>query len=281
MTDITADCLAFEAAPAAAGIQEQVAQAPADRAWPRASSLSGAGYGAYHALIASHLVTTDNAYVGASVAQINSQVSGPHRQGRGGRHPDGAQGRCAGGDRSQRCAHHPGARRGRLSAHLAACQPILCPARRRRRHRHGARDRCHAHRRGLRPAREPVGKRRHLARAALQRAQPPPQPPRPIWPRRAKACRPRAELVRGRRRCRPSRDRRGPRRAGKGEAGSVAHRHPRPDRRHRRPAQGAGRPERAAGPDPDDGDAHRPGLCRCQFQGRPAQAGCGWASRSN
>src|SRR5262249_10905294 len=31
----------------------------------------------YYVLVASHYVTTDNAYVGASVAQINSQVSGP------------------------------------------------------------------------------------------------------------------------------------------------------------------------------------------------------------
>jgi len=39
--------------------------------------LAGAAYGAYWSLSASRYVTTDNAYVGASVAQINSQVSGP------------------------------------------------------------------------------------------------------------------------------------------------------------------------------------------------------------
>src|SRR5690349_8779658 len=37
----------------------------------------GLAYGAYYAFEASHYATTDNAYVGASVAQINSQVSGP------------------------------------------------------------------------------------------------------------------------------------------------------------------------------------------------------------
>jgi membrane fusion protein (multidrug efflux system) len=37
----------------------------------------GLAYGAYYAYEASHYVATDNAYVGASVAQINSQVSGP------------------------------------------------------------------------------------------------------------------------------------------------------------------------------------------------------------
>jgi membrane fusion protein (multidrug efflux system) len=76
MTDITAESLAFEAAPAR----------PASRTRLRkrllaglAASviLSGAGYGAYHTLIASHYVTTDDAYVGAQVAQINSQVTGP------------------------------------------------------------------------------------------------------------------------------------------------------------------------------------------------------------
>ena len=37
----------------------------------------GLAYGAYYAYEASNYVATDNAYVGASVAQINSQVSGP------------------------------------------------------------------------------------------------------------------------------------------------------------------------------------------------------------
>ncbi|HKX64165.1 MAG TPA: HlyD family efflux transporter periplasmic adaptor subunit, partial [Rhizomicrobium sp.] len=37
----------------------------------------GLAYGTYYAYEASNYVSTDNAYVGASVAQINSQVSGP------------------------------------------------------------------------------------------------------------------------------------------------------------------------------------------------------------
>ena len=39
--------------------------------------LAALGAGAYWAQIASHYVSTDDAYVGASLAQINSQVSGP------------------------------------------------------------------------------------------------------------------------------------------------------------------------------------------------------------
>jgi len=35
------------------------------------------GYGAYYMLVASHYVSTDNAYVGAETAQVNAQVSGP------------------------------------------------------------------------------------------------------------------------------------------------------------------------------------------------------------
>src|SRR5262245_41157306 len=40
-------------------------------------ALTGVAYAGYWALVSSNYVTTDNAYVGASVAQINSQVSGP------------------------------------------------------------------------------------------------------------------------------------------------------------------------------------------------------------
>ena len=39
--------------------------------------LAGLAYGGYALLVASRYVSTDNAYVGADVAQINSQVSGP------------------------------------------------------------------------------------------------------------------------------------------------------------------------------------------------------------
>src|SRR5690242_7929496 len=41
---------------------------------------SALAYGVYSYLVASRYVTTDNAYVGADVAQINSQVSGPIAQ---------------------------------------------------------------------------------------------------------------------------------------------------------------------------------------------------------
>ncbi|HXS07608.1 MAG TPA: HlyD family efflux transporter periplasmic adaptor subunit [Rhizomicrobium sp.] len=41
---------------------------------------SALAYGGYSYLVASRYVTTDNAYVGADVAQINSQVSGPIAQ---------------------------------------------------------------------------------------------------------------------------------------------------------------------------------------------------------
>jgi membrane fusion protein (multidrug efflux system) len=76
MTDITADSLAFEAAPAkpARGTKLRKRLLAGLAA---GVLLSGAGYGAYHTLVASHYVTTDDAYVDAQVAQINSQVTGP------------------------------------------------------------------------------------------------------------------------------------------------------------------------------------------------------------
>jgi membrane fusion protein (multidrug efflux system) len=40
-------------------------------------ALSAAAYGSYDTFVASHYVSTDNAYVGASVAQINAQLAGP------------------------------------------------------------------------------------------------------------------------------------------------------------------------------------------------------------
>ena len=70
---------------------------------------------------------------------------------------------------------------------------------------------------------------------------------------------------------RSSRNRRRPRGAGKGAAGSVAHHDPRADRRRRGAAQGAGRPKRAARPAADDRGPAGPGLCRRQLQGRPAR----------
>ncbi|MEH0195722.1 HlyD family efflux transporter periplasmic adaptor subunit [Caulobacter sp. CCNWLY153] len=41
--------------------------------------IAGAGYGAYYALVGSHHVETDNAYVGADVAQVTPLVGGPVR----------------------------------------------------------------------------------------------------------------------------------------------------------------------------------------------------------
>src|SRR3954470_6423753 len=79
MTDITADTSDFVPA-------IDAGEKAAKRAKLRKRLLIGLGltvakvglaYGAYYAYEASNYVSTDNAYVGASVAQINSQVSGP------------------------------------------------------------------------------------------------------------------------------------------------------------------------------------------------------------
>ena len=78
MTDTTIESVAFEASGAA--------KPAAGKSKLRKRLLIGLAlgvakiglvYGAYYAFEASHYATTDNAYVGASVAQINSQVSGP------------------------------------------------------------------------------------------------------------------------------------------------------------------------------------------------------------
>jgi len=80
MTDTTIDSVAFQAADA------KPASKSAGKSKLRKGLLIGLAlgvanvglaYGAYYAYEASHYVSTDNAYVGASVAQINSQVSGP------------------------------------------------------------------------------------------------------------------------------------------------------------------------------------------------------------
>jgi membrane fusion protein (multidrug efflux system) len=76
MTDITADSLAFEAAPVRTARKTRLRKRLL-ASLAAGVILSGVGYGAYYTLVASHLVTTDDAYVGASVAQINSQVMGP------------------------------------------------------------------------------------------------------------------------------------------------------------------------------------------------------------
>jgi membrane fusion protein (multidrug efflux system) len=78
MTDTTIDSVAFEAtgvAKPAAGKSKLRKRLLIGLALGVA--MVGLAYGAYYAFEASHYATTDNAYVGASVAQINSQVSGP------------------------------------------------------------------------------------------------------------------------------------------------------------------------------------------------------------
>jgi membrane fusion protein (multidrug efflux system) len=78
MTDTTIDSLAYDA-----GIAPKPAAAKGKLRKRLLIGLAlgvakiGLAYGAYYAFNASHYVSTDNAYVGAAVAQINSQVSGP------------------------------------------------------------------------------------------------------------------------------------------------------------------------------------------------------------
>src|ERR1700679_3890134 len=80
MTDITADQLDFYP-PAAAATKSPAARRRLRKGLLGALGgtviLAGLGYGAYETLFASRYVATDDAYVDASVAQINSQVSGP------------------------------------------------------------------------------------------------------------------------------------------------------------------------------------------------------------
>ena len=79
MTDITAETTDF--APAIDSTEKAAKQSKLRKRLLIGLGLTvakvGLAYGAYYAFEASKYVTTDNAYVGASVAQINSQVSGP------------------------------------------------------------------------------------------------------------------------------------------------------------------------------------------------------------
>jgi len=79
MTDITAESADF--APSADATEKAARQSKLRKRLLIGLGLTvakaGLAYGAYYAFEASRYVTTDNAYVGASVAQINSQVSGP------------------------------------------------------------------------------------------------------------------------------------------------------------------------------------------------------------
>src|SRR5258706_2834484 len=77
MTDTTIDSVAFEAADTRPVAGKGKLRKRLLIGLAAGVALSALAYGSYYTLIASHYVTTDNAYVSASVAQINSQVSGP------------------------------------------------------------------------------------------------------------------------------------------------------------------------------------------------------------
>src|SRR5690348_14251119 len=79
MTDITAGDLDFEVptkAPFVPTVKKRLRKGLL-ALLAGAVIAAGAGYGAYEYVFASRFVTTDDAYVGANVAEINSQVSGP------------------------------------------------------------------------------------------------------------------------------------------------------------------------------------------------------------
>jgi membrane fusion protein (multidrug efflux system) len=81
MTDPTIDSVAFEVSdrpkPAAKAAGKSKLRKRLLIGLALGVAKVGLAYGAYYVYEASHYATTDNAYVGASVAQINSQVSGP------------------------------------------------------------------------------------------------------------------------------------------------------------------------------------------------------------
>jgi len=79
MTDITADALDFRAAQAKPSRKTSLRRRLL-AGLAASVVLSGLGYGAYDVFIASRHVATDDAYVGAQVAQINSEISGPVQQ---------------------------------------------------------------------------------------------------------------------------------------------------------------------------------------------------------
>jgi membrane fusion protein (multidrug efflux system) len=77
MTDTTIDSVAFQAAEAKRATCNSKLRKRLMMGLAAGVAKVGLAYGAYYAFVAARFVTTDNAYVGASVAQINSQVSGP------------------------------------------------------------------------------------------------------------------------------------------------------------------------------------------------------------
>jgi len=76
MTDITIGSVTFEAAGTKPAASKSKLRKKLLIGLVAGVALCALGYGGYQ-LLTSHYVTTDNAYVGAAVAQINSQVSGP------------------------------------------------------------------------------------------------------------------------------------------------------------------------------------------------------------
>ena len=76
MTDITAENADFQPAPAPSTRKGQLRRRLMI-GLGMGVVLAGLAYGGYDLLVAARYVSTDNAYVGADVAQINSQVSGP------------------------------------------------------------------------------------------------------------------------------------------------------------------------------------------------------------
>jgi membrane fusion protein (multidrug efflux system) len=77
MTDIAIDSVAFEAAGTKPATGKGKLRKRLLIGLAAGVVTAGLAYAGYYVLVASHYVSTDNAYVGASVAQINSQVSGP------------------------------------------------------------------------------------------------------------------------------------------------------------------------------------------------------------
>ena len=76
MTDITIGSVTFEAAGTKPAASKSKLRKKLLIGLVAGVALCALSYGGYQ-LLTSHYVTTDNAYVGAAVAQINSQVSGP------------------------------------------------------------------------------------------------------------------------------------------------------------------------------------------------------------
>lgn len=80
MTDITADAVDFRTPKATATKPKAQLRKRLMLGLGLGVALAGAGIGVWYWQVSARYVSTDNAYVGADVAQINSQVSGPIAQ---------------------------------------------------------------------------------------------------------------------------------------------------------------------------------------------------------